>query len=114
MTFSRGRGTHTYFEETFYILFDILYTYPPHIYYKQKPKTKHIYRDQNWALLPVQATLTVRAGSHCRGSAGFPGFPEWLGKNSTRNKRKRLLSELNFHISEKVTGGPEVSVLYYC
>ena len=43
-------------------------------------------RDMNWSLLPLQATMAVRAGTHARGGAGFPSFPEWLGKNSSRNK----------------------------
>jgi hypothetical protein len=41
---------------------------------------------------------------------GFPGFPEWLGKNSTKNKKKRLLSELTMHLADKVGGDQGRSV----
>lgn len=34
-----------------------------------------------------QAALTVKVGHHAGGGFGFPQFPQWLGKNSTTNKR---------------------------
>jgi len=67
----------------------------------------------NWSLLPLMATMTVRAGSHARGSAGFPSFPEWLGKNSSRGKKKRLVAELAMHLGERVSGGVEAVRLSY-
>jgi len=69
--------------------------------------------EQNWSLLPVQAALTVRVGTHARGSCGFPGFPEWFGKNSTTNKKKRLTSELAMHLNSSVSGGLEAVRLSY-
>jgi len=56
----------------------------------------------------------VRVGSHCRGSLGFPKFPEWLGKHSTTNKRRRMLgvsranrvaSRLDRRVSSPSLGG---------
>ena len=51
--------------------------------------------------------MTVRAGAHARGAAGFPAVPEWLGKNSSRNKKRRLLAELSTHLGERVSGGQQ-------
>lgn len=51
-----------------------------------------LHRDNNWSLLPLHASLTVRVGTFARGGVGFPSFPEWLGKHSARNKRKRLVN----------------------
>eukprot|EP00616_Rhizochromulina_sp_CCMP1243_P009043 CAMPEP_0118991158 /NCGR_PEP_ID=MMETSP1173-20130426/51167_1 /TAXON_ID=1034831 /ORGANISM="Rhizochromulina marina cf, Strain CCMP1243" /LENGTH=421 /DNA_ID=CAMNT_0006942269 /DNA_START=28 /DNA_END=1293 /DNA_ORIENTATION=+ len=70
-------------------------------------------RDQNWSLLPFQAVMTVRVGTHTRGGLGFPKFPEWLGKNSTGNKRRRLLGDLAMHLSSAVSGGQEAVRLNY-
>jgi len=70
-------------------------------------------REQNWSLLPFQAAMTVRVGSHTRGGLGFPKFPEWLGKNSTSNKRRRLLGDLAMHLSSTVSGGQEAIRLNY-
>ena len=60
----------------------------------------------NWSMLPLQAIMNVRVGAHVRGSVGgFPTFPSWLGKNSARNKRKRLLAELTLHLNNTVSAG---------
>ena len=68
--------------------------------------------DQNWALLPMTAMLCVKAGYHAAGPTGgfLPGYPEfaaWLGKNSSRGKKTRLLHELghhmNYHVSADTT-----------
>jgi replication factor C subunit 1 len=58
---------------------------------------------QNWSLLPLTAALAVKTGSHAGGERGgsLPGFPEFttfLGRNSTRGKKLRLLSELGHHV----------------
>ena len=40
-------------------------------------------------------------------------FPQWLGKNSSRSKRTRLLAELGLHLSSYVSGGREAVRLEY-
>jgi replication factor C subunit 1 len=65
--------------------------------------------DQNWALLPLCAMLAVKTGYHASGENGafFPGFPEfpaWMGKNSTRGKKNRLLAELGHHMNYHIGG----------
>lgn len=70
-------------------------------------------RDGNWALLPAQGMLTVRAGAHARGAMGFPTFPEWLGKYSATNKKRRLCAELVTHTNECISGGFEAMRLSY-
>ena len=64
--------------------------------------------DQNWALLPMTAMLCVKAGHHAAGPTGgfLPGYPEfagWLGKNSSRGKKTRLLHELGHHMNYRVS-----------
>lgn len=64
--------------------------------------------DLNWSLLPIAAMLTVKCGYHAGGEqggflGGFPEFTAWMGKNSTMGKNYRLLHELNYHISQKVS-----------
>jgi len=59
---------------------------------------KYVRSDQHWDLLTSQAMMNVRVGHICDGPIGFPGFPEWLGKNSNATKRSRLLAELTMHI----------------
>lgn len=64
--------------------------------------------DQNWALLPLCSVLAVKVGHHAGGPTGgmLPGYAEfagWLGKNSTRNKKIRLLQELRRHMNYKVS-----------
>lgn len=53
----------------------------------------------NWALLESQAMYaSVLPGYYMSGKVTRKiNFPSWLGKNSSRNKRKRLLSELHSH-----------------
>ena len=64
--------------------------------------------DQNWSLLPLCSVLAVKVGHHAGGPTGgiLPGYPEfagWLGKNSSRNKKIRLLQELRRHMNYKVS-----------
>jgi len=68
--------------------------------------------DQNWALLPLASMLCVKVGHHAAGPTGgflpgFPNFAGWLGKNSSRGKKTRLLHELghhmNYHVSADTT-----------
>lgn len=65
--------------------------------------------DQNWGLLPLCAILAVKTGYHGGGESGgfLPGFPEfaaWMGKNSTRGKKSRLLQELGHHMNYRIGG----------
>ena len=65
--------------------------------------------DQNWSLLPTCGMLAVQTGYHAGGETGgaLPGFPEftaWMGKNSSKGKKMRLLNELHFHMNFKISG----------
>jgi len=53
--------------------------------------------DQHWELLPAQAVMAVRVGALCNGFQAFPAFPQWLGKQSTTGKMKRLTNEIVTH-----------------
>ncbi|KAL7522277.1 hypothetical protein ACHAWX_006975 [Stephanocyclus meneghinianus] len=74
--------------------------------------------DQNWSLLPLCSILAVKVGHHAGGPNGgfLPGYPEfagWLGKNSSRNKKVRLLQELRHHMNYKVSAdAPELRMNY--
>jgi len=66
--------------------------------------------DQVWSLLPLCSVLTVKSGYHAAGDnggflAGYPEFAGWMGKNSTRSRKKRLLHELDHHMNYRVSGG---------
>lgn len=51
--------------------------------------------EQNWALLPDFGILSsVGPCIAVKGQSSYPYFPQWLGKNSTQRKNKRLLREL--------------------
>lgn len=68
-----------------------------------------IMESQNWTLLPFSSICTVKTGFHAGGPRGgfLPGFPEFtafLGKNSTRQKKVRLLQELQHHANYRVSG----------
>lgn len=74
---------------------------------------------QNWGMLPSAASLTVKVGYHAGGPSGgfLPGFPEfttWLGRNSSRNKKMRLMSELQHHMNYKIStsGTAETRMVY--
>ena len=64
--------------------------------------------DQVWALLPLCAALTVKVGHHAGGPrggflSGYPEFAGWLGKNSSRGRRRRLLRELGHHMNYRIS-----------
>lgn len=72
----------------------------------------------NWSLLPFTAALAVKTGYHAGGESGgfLPGFPEfsaWLGKNSTKGKKTRILHELQHHVNYKISGGNQEMRLSY-
>ena len=61
--------------------------------------------NQHWELLPVQAGMSVRVGSLVHGFQPVPSFPSWLGKNSTKTKKKRLTQEIVMHTSLAIGQG---------
>lgn len=74
--------------------------------------------DMNWGLLPFAGALGVKTGFHAAGPSGafFPGFPEfstWLGRNSSKGKKQRILGELNHHMNYKISGGTQEVRLSY-
>ena len=63
--------------------------------------------DQHWELLTSTAALVVQTGSIAGGEnggflPGFPEFPGWLGKNSSRGKHTRMLGEFQHHLNKAV------------
>ena len=65
---------------------------------------RYVRADQRWDLLTSQAMMNIRVAHICDGGIGFPGFPEWLGKNSNATKRARLLGELSTHVRASRSG----------
>jgi replication factor C subunit 1 len=64
----------------------------------------------NWSLLPATAALAVKTGYHAGGESGcvlggFPEFTTWLGRNSSRTKKARIMGELNHHMNYKISAG---------
>ncbi|XP_038051996.1 replication factor C subunit 1-like isoform X1 [Patiria miniata] len=61
---------------------------------------------QRWSLLPTQAIFaSVVPGGAMKGyMRGMITFPSWLGKNSTRNKNRRLLQEIQQHMRLSSSG----------
>ncbi len=63
-----------------------------------------IHRGQHWELSSEHAVLsTIRPSSIMSGNTGRINFPSWLGKQSTTNKKYRLLREIQTHM------GPVIS-----
>mmetsp|Transcript_32032 Transcript_32032/g.77823 ORF Transcript_32032/g.77823 Transcript_32032/m.77823 type:complete len:986 (+) Transcript_32032:157-3114(+) len=65
--------------------------------------------DLNWSLLPACSVLAVKTGYHAGGEEGgflpsFPEFTAWLGKNSSKGKKQRMLDELHYHMNFKISG----------
>ena len=63
---------------------------------------RQVRTNQDWSLLPnlgfasaIAPTLIIK------GSLFYPRFPEWLGKNSSQRKSKRLLRELKLALGHK-------------
>ena len=64
-----------------------------------------IMSDQQWSLAPLHGVLAcARPGFLLAGPLGRPGFPSWLGRNSTGTKRMRLLRELGGHMQVHASG----------
>jgi hypothetical protein len=63
---------------------------------------------QAWGLLPSLAMACARACTAAETrSPPVVNFPVWLGKNSSRMKRARLLAELGLHMGGNTSGGRE-------
>ncbi|KAJ8961286.1 hypothetical protein NQ318_008971 [Aromia moschata] len=69
----------------------------------------------NWSLLESQAMYsTVLPGYYMAGQVtNRINFPGWLGKNSSANKRKRMLSELHMHTRTSTSGSKMAMNLDY-
>lgn len=63
----------------------------------------------SWSLLPTQAIFaSLIPGDYMRGyMSGMINFPQWLGKNSTYNKNKRLIAQLTTHMRLSISGDRE-------
>lgn len=64
--------------------------------------------DLNWSLLPACSMMAVKTGYHAGGKTGgnLPGYPDftaWMGKNSSKTKKQRLLYELHHHMNFKIS-----------
>ena len=69
---------------------------------------KRIVSEQLWGLSQAHGALAcVAPGFYAQGVVGRPGFPQWLGRNSTATKRQRLLKEISGHIGAKVSASKE-------
>ncbi|KDO22543.1 hypothetical protein SPRG_11725 [Saprolegnia parasitica CBS 223.65] len=64
----------------------------------------YIRKEQRWDLLTKQAALNVGACTYAEGFVGRPEFSRWMGKNSSTNKAKRLLSELSIRMRSHASG----------
>lgn len=74
--------------------------------------------DQNWGLLPFIGAMTVKTGYHAGGERGgsLPGYPEftsWLGRNSTKGKKVRIMNDLQHHMNFHISGGTQQMRLSY-
>ena len=57
--------------------------------------SRQIRINQDWSLLPNLAfTSTIAPCLITKGNSFYPAFPQWLGKNSSQRKAKRLIREL--------------------
>jgi len=74
--------------------------------------------DQLWEFLPLCAILTIQTGYFASGQSGgylsgYPEFPSWMGKNSSRGKKSRLLKELAHHMNYSIsTGNADLRMAY--
>ncbi|XP_077534086.1 germ line transcription factor 1 isoform X2 [Haemaphysalis longicornis] len=66
---------------------------------------RQIRQNGSWSLLPMQAFFSsVLPGELVRGHMReMVTFPAWFGKNSSTNKRHRLLKELKHHMHTRVS-----------
>jgi replication factor C subunit 1 len=75
---------------------------------------RYIRYENNWGLLPTLGALTASVGYHCGANLrGMVAFTSALGKMSTTSKMKRLIREISFHCSGKISGGNDVVLMDY-
>ena len=61
-----------------------------------------IYREQDYSFMPVHAVLSSVAPGYLMSGGGVAGgisFPTWLGQNSSRGKRQRLIRDMKMAMS---------------
>jgi len=68
---------------------------------------RRIRQDQDWSLLPLQASATVGIGVLCGGTCMNPQFSAWFGKNSTTGKNRRACADLSYRLGHRVSAGRE-------
>ena len=73
----------------------------------------YVRKRQAWGLLPSVAASYTRAATWTTGPSSLIPFPSWLGRNSQRNKRARLLAEMGVRLASHVSGGRESVRLDY-
>ena len=75
---------------------------------------KMVREGQRWDLLTKAAAMNVRVGAISTAPiTAYASFPEWMGKNSTKNKRHRILNELTTHLGHRSTGNTSAIRLDY-
>ncbi len=57
---------------------------------------------KDWNVLPFNAALSACVGNTANGPIGFPEFPQFLGKNSTKRKNIRYVHEMSRHRIKKI------------
>ena len=73
----------------------------------------YVRKRQAWGLLPAVAASYTRAATWTAGPSTLIPFPTWLGRNSARGKRARLLAEMGVRMASHVSGGRESVRLDY-
>lgn len=73
----------------------------------------YVRKRQAWGLLPAVAASYTRAATWTAGPSTLIPFPTWLGRNSARGKRSRLLAEMGVRMASHVSGGRESVRLDY-
>ncbi len=68
---------------------------------------RRIRQDQDWSLLPLQASTTVGVGATVGGFCMNPQFSQWFGKNSTTQKNRRQCADLSYRLGHRVSAGRE-------
>lgn len=62
--------------------------------------------EQDWSLLPdVGLCSSIAPCLLIKGHSNYPGFPQWLGKNSTATKIKRMVRELKAAMGHNAQAG---------
>ncbi|CAD7925639.1 unnamed protein product [Amoebophrya sp. A25] len=65
-------------------------------------------KENQWSLLPdIGVVSSIYPTQRVNGFRNFPDFPQWLGKNSSANKSKRLVKELHEALWSKTSLTPD-------